>query len=233
VLFRDENYKDGKSSTYRFINDPTAPDYLALTYKDVQGWDSLRKKQPNDIREFGGPMTGYTSDLTAQATQFEWTAPTGSLPRRGVQTLLYSGDPAAPAYELLSDPIPLAPLTLTVNGQPRTVSLAYDGSLYGLPNWTTAFSLFAGTMPMTAELASKIINIPDGTMVTNRLDGTQSYVLKQVNVPLYLEVAGEPDGSLDPSAAEAIDLGNAAPPVVPTGMGDDPLRLPAVPAGGN
>jgi hypothetical protein len=81
----------------------------------------------------------------------------------------------------------------------------------GLPDYSSDIAINNGII--TDDIANKIVNIPDGTVVTDQLNPAQSYVLKPLQVGLYLPAAASPDLTLDITAADALDLND--PSVIP------------------
>ena len=131
------------------------------------------------------------------------------------------------SYHLLDDPIALARLPLTtLGGASRTLSLQFDGWMQGLPQFDT--ELAQNHWTMTDDLADKIINIPAGTVAQDALDSNISYLIKPLQVGVYLKPALVPDATLDLAAANAIDLSD--PTVLPqysdNGVGAEPTGLP-------
>jgi len=72
-------------------------------------------------------------------------------------------------------------------------------------------------------VAAKIINVPDGTVVTDLHDQAQSYVIKPLEIGLYLKPAAVHDASLDIGPADALVLSAVVPAFVDNLMGAEPV----------
>ena len=215
----------GEASTYTFV-----PGTLKLVYATVGTVDAALTPAPSP----GDPVTGPLSSLAAfdaggnsLDTQYNWDYPTQGQ-NWGIQTFLYTEDASQlRSYHLLDDPIALARLPLTtLGGASRTLSLQFDGWMQGLPQFDT--ELAQNHWTMTDDLADKIINIPAGTVAQDALDSNISYLIKPLQVGVYLKPALVPDATLDLAAANAIDLSD--PTVLPqysdNGVGAEPTGLP-------
>ncbi|RMD80564.1 MAG: hypothetical protein D6809_00865, partial [Gammaproteobacteria bacterium] len=121
----------------------------------------------------------------------------------------------------LDDPIQLQPVQLTDGaGNTRTFQLQYDGWLFGLPD--PYEDLDQNGWKMTQAIADKVVNVPDGTLVTGT-DGTQYYI-RPLEVSLFLNEVSAPASPPDVSLGQAVDLST-----VPAF--DDPTqRMGATPA---
>lgn len=167
----------------------------------------------------GTPVTvdqwGIPTNPDIRPVQFNWEyAQEGT--GWGAQQFLLD---ANSNYVLLSDPIMFEPVTLTNNaGQSKTLSLQYDGWMHGLPDLFR--ELMDNGFEMSADISDKIINISEGTLVTDAADATKSYLIKPLEVSQFLNVVSDP-GNLDISAADSIDL-NSVPVFVEHNMGDMP-----------
>jgi hypothetical protein len=124
---------------------------------------------------------------------------------------------------LLDNPIQLVPLTINVNGNEQTLSLQYNGWMNGLPDYSSDLAINNGII--TPDIASKIINIPAGTVIADQNDPTKSYMIKPLQVGLYLPLAATPETNLDITAANALDLNDPAviPAFVDNGMEAEPV----------
>jgi hypothetical protein len=159
--------------------------------------------------------------------QYDWNCPgTGMGATTGVQTFLYTASGSTRTYKLLDNPIQLAPLPMTVNGVARTLSLQFNGWMNGLPDYNSVLAM--NNYTITADIASKIINIPAGTAVTDQNDPSRTYLVKPLQIGMYLPVAAVHDASLSLAAADGLDLGDPAviPVFVPNGLGAEPSNLP-------
>ncbi len=218
----------GNSSTYRFDTTPESPTFLKLLYVTVGTQDANKNPVPtvgSVVTDGQWGLMGYDANGQSTGIQFNW-----DYPRQGetfaTQTYLYTQDGSGHrTYKLLDNPIALQPLTLTVNGLPKTFSLQFDGWMHGLPEFFEELSRNDWTI--TNEVASKIVNIPAGTSVTDALDTSKSYLIKPLEAGLYLKLAATPDASLSIAAAQAINLSD--PAVIPTfvdpGMGNVPTGV--------
>ena len=215
----------GQASTYTFV-----PGTLKLVYATVGTVDAALSPEPSP----GDPVTTSLSSLTAfdaggtsLQTQYNWDYPSQGQ-NWGVQTFLYTENASHQrTYHLLDDPIALARLSLTtLGGASRTLALQFDGWMQGLPQFDN--ELAQNHWTMTDDLAEKIIDIPAGTVAVDALDPSVSYLIKPLQVGVYLKPALVPDAMLDLGAANAINLGD--PSVLPqysdNGVGLEPSGLP-------
>ncbi len=107
----------------------------------------------------------------------------------GAQQYLINADTT---YKLLDDPIQLAsqlfefPDQLDPAGpaKTKTLKLAYDGWLHGMPDLYR--DLEQNGWSMTDQIRGKIINLAAGTEVTDAADSTVKYYLKPLEVSLFL-----------------------------------------------
>jgi len=214
----------GQASTYTFN-----PVTLKLAYATVGKVDQALNPAPSQ----GDPVTTSLSSLTACAgdgtslgTQYNWDYPSQGQ-TWGIQTFLYTLDANQQrSYHLLADPIALAGLPLvTLAGAGRTLSLQFDGWMQGLPQFDTELAQDHWTM--TDDLAEKIINIPAGTVAVDALHPDISYLIKPLQVGVYLKPALVPDATLDLTAANLIDLTDPAvlPQYSDNGVGEEPTGL--------
>ena len=213
ATFLPQNYQSGQSSTYQFVTDPTSSNYLMLVYKTVGSQDSNSSSKPSvgDVVTTGQwGMEAYDANNTDLQLQYDWNYPQGS-GNMGTQTFLYTLSGTTRTYTLLDNSIQLKPLTVTGNNGSRTLSLQYNGWMSGLPDYSSALNISNGII--TADISSKIVNIPAATVVTDENDATQSYVIKPLQIGLYLPTATTPDTTLDITAADALDLTD--PTVIP------------------
>jgi hypothetical protein len=224
VTFKPQNFQSGQSSTYQFITDSSSAKYLKLVYKSVGTQDSNTSPAPSvgDVVTQGQwCLEAFDSNGTDLQQQFEWNYPQGS-GNWGTQTFLYTGSGSSRTYTLLDNPISLSPLSLTVNGVARTLSLQFNGWMSGMPDYSSALAINNGII--TADISRKIINIPAGTAVTDQSDTTKSYVIKPLQIGLYLPAAATPDATLDITAADGLNLSDPAviPAPADNGMGTEP-----------
>lgn len=135
-------------------------------------------------------------------------------------------------YMLLSDPVSLNPIAVTDgSGASKTLSLQFDGWMHGLPDMYNELS--KNDWVMTTDIANKVINIPEDTLVTDS-NGTQYYI-KPLEVSEFLTVVtvaanGKtlPDTGL--TTAIALDLATVGlPTYVEYSMGDTPTNLDGSP----
>jgi len=217
----------GQTSTYTFVQDPASADYLKLVYATVGTLDAAASPAPSP----GSPVTTALSSLEAYdagntdlGIQYNWDYPSNGN-SFGSQTFLYTqGSDLARTYKLLDNPIPLAPLNVTtLGGGARTLSLQFDGWMQGLPQLSD--ELARNDWTMTDEVAAKIINLPAATLVSDGLDASRSYLIKPLQVGVYLKQAAVPDPTLDLTTASAIDLPDPAvlPPYSDNGLGAEPV----------
>lgn len=208
-------------STFTFVTDPASPNFMKLVYQTIG---------QNDKDASGAPMTGVAVGAVVQKGQWGLTAYVNGVktndqfnwdyPREGdmwgsQQYLMDAGN----NYVLLSDPIRFLPVTLINNaGEEKTLSLQYDGWMFGLPD--LFFELSKNGFVMTDDISDKIINIPAGTQVTDAQDSTKSYLIKPLEVSQFLNVVSDP-GTLNITVADSIDL-NSVPVFVEHNMGDMP-----------
>jgi len=166
-------------------------------------------------------LEAYDAQNNDLLLQYDWNYP-GNGNNMGVQTFLYTTVGSTRTYKLLDNAIQLAPLNLTVNGTGRTLSLQYNGWLSGLPDYSSDLAM--DNYLITPDIANKIINIPAGTLVTDQLNPAQSYLLKPLQIGLFLPAAATADASLDITAADALNLGDPTviPAFVDNGMGAEP-----------
>ncbi len=228
ATFRPQNYSvsnPGQTSTYRFDVTPSSPTFLQLVYASVGTQDANLSPAPQVgavVANGQWGLVGYDQAGNSTGVQFNWDYPRQGDNWNG-QTYLYTEDNLGNrTYKLLDDPIQLQNLVLTVNSQPKTFSLQFDGWMHGLPEYFQELS--QNGWIITDEVASKIVNIPEGTAVTSALDPSQHFLVKPLEVGLYLKVAAVPDASLDITAAQGINLSdpNVIPTFVDPGMGNVP-----------
>ncbi len=137
--------------------------------------------------------------------EFNWEYSTGGW---GSQQFLCSPDCSVAAnFQLLDNPIMLSPFDIDTDGDTvndKTLSLQFDGWMHGLPDMY--HELAKNNWQMTADLSSKVINIPAGTAVS---DGTNDYYIKPLEISVFLaEVASGTAiaSGLDITSADDVDL---------------------------
>jgi hypothetical protein len=214
ATFKPQNYdpaNPAQTSTYTFDSDPTSASFLSLKYASVGAMDAQSSPAPT----VGSPVTtslsslmGYDGNGVSQGIQYNWNYPMNGQ-NFGIQTFLYTVANGVRTYKLLDSPIPLAPLVLhTADGTAQTLSIQFDGWMQGIPQFNNQLCMNGYTM--TADIASKIVNIPTATAAVNAVDSTQTYLIKPLQEALYLLVASTPDATLDLTSANAIDLSDTS-----------------------
>lgn len=226
TTFKPQGYTVNQSSTYQFVTDPSSAKYLMLVYKTVGSQDALLSPAPSvgDIVSQGQwGMEAFDANNSDLGLQFDWNHASANGGNMGVQTFLYTGSLTAPTYMLLDNPIQMVPLTINVNGNEQTLSLQYNGWMNGLPDYASVLAINNGII--TPDITSKIINIPAGTVIADQNDPTRSYLIKPLQVGLYLPLAATPETTLDLTAANALDLSDPAviPAFVDNGMEAEPV----------
>lgn len=215
--------RPNETSTFRFETDSANGKFLKLVYLTVGSQDAGGSTPPavGDVVTRGQwGLLGYDQGGQSTGVQFNWEYPQGTQ-NWGSQTYLYTdAQGGGKTWKILDDPIPLRPLLL--NG--RNYSLQYDGWLHGLPEYWE--ELQRNHWNITDDIASKIVNIPEGTSVTHAVTQSQTYLLKPLEIGVYLKLATTPDATLDIAPAQAIDLADTTK--VPAFV--DP-QLGPVPAG--
>jgi hypothetical protein len=217
ATLRPQWYSDGQTSTYRYVTDATDPKFLKLVYATV-GTQDPGKNIDDVVTQGQWGLAAFDGQGNNLPTQFNWDYPQNG-ETGAAQTFLYTDDGlGGRTYKLLDDSIQLQPIVL--NG--RTLSLQFDGWMHGLPDYYNDLALSDWTI--TDAIASKIINLPEGTAAINALDPSTSYLLKPLEISLYLKLAAVPDNTLDITAADALDLNDPAviPVFVDHGMGTTP-----------
>ena len=228
ATFKPQNFDPNnptQTSTYTFVSDPSSAKFLSMIYASVGTQDAMASPAPvpgNPVAVGLNSLMGYDSNGQSLNIQYDWDYPMQGQ-NFGIQTFLYTAVNGVRTYKLLDDPIPLNPLVLhTADGTAKTLSIQFDGWMQGLPQFDNQLSI--NNYTMTDDIASKIINIPAGTLATNALDPTLTYLIKPLQDAVFLKVAATPDATLDIAPATAIDLTDAT--VVPAysdnGMGTEP-----------
>ncbi len=219
---------DPASSSFMMLvyqaDDPSTPGvetgqlYTGDTW-GLQAYDS----SGNVLQADGSFAAPNPMGFDANAVQFNWEYDAQG--GWGSQQFLCKsqGCPTLDDYVILDDPIQLQPIQLA-NGAGKTKSfqLQYDGWLFGLPN--PYEDLDKNGWKMTPEIAAKVVNVPDGTLVTGT-DGTE-YYLRPLEVSVFLnEVSAPAAGKSFPdlSQGQAVDLAS-----VPT-FDDPTARMGSMP----
>ncbi len=217
-------------STYRFVTNPLETDpsgsstYLKLVVKEVgpndkeaatstvvkQGiWGLVAHDQTKDA---------VVKDPTGRPIQFNWEFPYSDADRWPTAQYLKRSDGT---FVFLSDPVRFAPLKLT-DGAGMTVDyhLEYDGWLHGLPDFFREIEF--NNFEINTDISNKVVNIADGTVVTDEASTTTRYVIKPLEVGVFMRVVPDP-GNLGTPLASAgqLDLSSVPPFVKP--------NLPAIP----
>ena len=219
TLFKPQGFVQGQSSTFRFGTNPAqAATYLKLVYQTVGTQDQQASPAPQPgavVAQSQYSLTAWDAQGAPLPTQYNWDYPRNG-ETQGVQTFLYSDAGQGRVYKLLDDPIQLTPFTL----QGHTLSLQFDGWMHGLPDYFNEMA--RNNYTITDAVAAKIINVPDGTVVTDLHDQAQSYVIKPLEIGLYLKPAAVHDASLDIGPADALVLSAVVPAFVDNLMGAEP-----------
>ena len=209
-------------STFQFVTDAASPSFLKLVYLSIGQSDSSSGAMVGDVVKNG--QWGLAAMQGGQATgvQYNWEYPNpndGNNGPGGQQFLVAAGG----AYKLLDDPLRFAPVVLESHaGVAKTLSLQFDGSwVNGLPD--VFQDLRKNGFDLTAEIADKVVVIPDGTQVTDSTDPSKKYLFKPLQINEYLSIVSDP-GNLDLTPATSLDLG-AVPAFKDAGLG----ALPNVP----
>lgn len=200
TIFKQQ-WEDTGNSTFQFITESSSDDFLKLVYATVGNNDSGLDVSVGDVVTQGQwGLLAYVGGENTEV-QFNW-----DYPREGEDwgTLTYLLN-ADGSYKLLDDPIQLKPVILTNNaGVEKTVSMQYDGWMQGLPHLYE--ELRKNDWVMTAEISDKVINIPAGTLVTDAVDDTKSYLIKPLEVSQFLTLLSSAPEGLDISIADGVDL---------------------------
>lgn len=196
-------------STFTFDTDSSGSTFLKLKYLTIGNNDRDVSGNPNTGVSVGGVVTrgiwglmAYVNNA-ATGTQFNW-----DYPREGENwgKITYLKD-SNNNYVLVSDPVRLTPVTIPNGaGDSKTLSLQFDGWMHGLPDMYE--ELRKNDFTMNSTIANKIINIPAGTQVIDAEDSTKSYLIKPLEVSVFLDVVTDTTGLTLPSltAAENVDL---------------------------
>lgn len=202
------------NSTFRFGTDPAQADFLKLVYLTVGTQDP--NAHPGDAVTQGQYSLAACDAQGPLNVQYNWDYPrTGET--QGIQTFLYTESGQGRVYKLLDDPIQLEPIIL----QGHTLSLQFDGWMHGLPDYFNEMA--RNNYTITDAVAAKIINLPDATVLTDQRHPQQTYVVKPLEIGLYLKPAAVPDPALDITAADGLVLEAVVPGFVDNQMGAEPV----------
>ncbi|MCG8382128.1 MAG: hypothetical protein MJA28_07925 [Gammaproteobacteria bacterium] len=207
-------------------DDPNTPDKDETGTRVEDGQWGLQAYDSSDmpLDASGSPVSvdGYGLPVgDATPVQFNWEY---SEEGWGTQQFLCSPDcSAVDNYLILSDPVRFQPLAATNHsGAEKTLSLAFDGWMHGLPD--LYFELHKNDFVMSSEIADKVINLSAGTELVDASDNTVRYYLKPLDVSIFLNVVTQPADGLsfpDITLSESADL-TTVPDYTDTGMGDKP-----------
>jgi hypothetical protein len=209
----------GRPSEYRYGTDKASADFMRLSYLSVGEYAPPEATAGTLVTN---PKSGLLALRDGQPTglQFNWEYPVPGA-SDGVQEFLLDGE----AFLLLDDPLRFAAIPL-VNGagQARHYQLQFDGNwLQGLPDIYREIGE-AGSV-VTQAIADKAVVIPDGTGVTDPIDG-RTYVFKQLQIDEYLYPTGAEPLDLAPASALSLDdLPGYVDPVPPMRQMDPNARL--------
>ncbi|MFQ5542756.1 MAG: hypothetical protein ACE5FY_00215 [Nitrospiria bacterium] len=207
----------GTTSTYQFITDPTHTNYLKLVYLTVGTEDLNLGVLVGDVVTEGlWGLRAFVGGIDS-GDEFNWDYPPDG-ENWGLITYLQTND-ANMDYVLIDDPIRFSSVGLTTRGgSARTLNLQYDGWMHGLPDLFD--DLMRNNFVFDTFLSNKIINIPDGTTLTDASSG-RTYITKQLEVSQFLQpLTGT--STLDITVADALNL-NSVPDFVAHGMGGIPV----------
>jgi hypothetical protein len=220
VEFQDP-WNPEASSTYQFITDPDDDNFLMLVYKTIGDNDKDQNGDPNDGVEVGGIVSnvwGVEAVISGVTTAFNWEYNADG----GWGAVSYLLEDDGETYKLLDDPVRFNSITAS-NGadEEKTLSLQYDGWLFGMPEMYQELEKNSWTMNQT--IADKIINLPAGTELVDAVDATE-YLLKPLEVSQFLMVTAETEGLPDITLGEGVDL-STVPDFTDHGMGDIPTGV--------
>jgi hypothetical protein len=216
------------NSTYEFIIDPNAENYLMLVYRTIGDNDKDQTGEPKDGAEIGGvagSVWGIQATIDGEPVAFNWEYNAEG----GWGSVSFLKDLVG-NYKLLDDPLRFESITARNNaGDEKTIALQYDGWMMGLPDMYQ--ELAKNDWALSNKIAHKIINLPAGTRVTDAQSGT-GYVLKPLEISQFLVETGDTDGLPDIQAGLDVDL-STVPDFVEHGMGDVPKDVVLLYSEGN
>ncbi|MFZ5573204.1 MAG: hypothetical protein ACOZF0_22610 [Thermodesulfobacteriota bacterium] len=212
TVFYDQWNPDA-NSTYRFVTDPTHPDYMMLVYDRIGDNDIDANGVPLAAKgDIAPALWGIEAVIGGESVSFNWEYDASGA--GGVTYLMEGND-----YKLLDDPLRFDDIALTNGaGQARTLSLGYDGWMMGLPDLYE--ELEKSGWVVTRAIRDKIINLPAGTLLTETTTGAV-YVVKPLERSLFLLSVDDP-GGLEMDESWAISLTDI-PIYTEHGMGDMPV----------
>jgi len=232
-----------KVEQQKVANPDNASDFAGLVFRQHNGSDtestfSFDAAQLKLVYKVPGSGSGHVAgdplesnvwdlqasheDGTPVAERYNYEYPQGSSnpgDNYGKQQFLIDGQDQ---YVFLDDPIRLAPIELTGQaGTTKKYALSFDGNwVQGLPSiWE---DLHDANGDMSAAIAAKVANIPDGQVVTDATDSSKTYLFKQLQVTEYLLPLDTTPTDLDLAQASALDLAALAPTPIDPGLGAMP-----------
>lgn len=205
---------DGPNSTLNVGAVVTSGEWGLRAYSDNGTPNDYSDDAP--LMADGSPVTvdewGMPTDPDQRPVEFNWeySEDEGGW---GTQQYLMEGG----SYVLLSDPIQLQPITVANGaGVDKNLSLQFDGWMHGLPDLYHELSKNGWTM--NQNIANKVINIPEATLVTDT-NGVEYYV-KPLEVSVFLNAVADPGaGAPDIDQADAVSLDTGMPTFVEHNMG--------------
>lgn len=207
-------------------DDPNTPDTdeEGTLVTDGQWGLQAFNSSDNPLDGDGNPVTvdGFgipTGDLNP--IQFNWEYSENGW---GTQQFLCSPDCSSVSnYLTLADPVRFQPLTTTNHGgDDKTLSLAFDGWMHGMPD--LYHQLSKNGFVMSADIADKVVNLEAGTELVNASGSSIRYFLKPLDISMFLEVVTTPASGKsfpDIGLADSANL-STVPDYTDNGMGDVP-----------
>lgn len=161
--------EDGQWGLQAFTDNGTPTNFADDQPLDASG-------SPVGVDGFGIP-TG-----TSRPVEFNWEySANGGF---GAQRYLVNTDGS---FKLLDDPIRFAALTVSNKaGDSKSLSLQFDGWMHGLPDMY--YELSKNDHMMTTAIANKVINIAEGTELTEAADPSKRYLIKPLEMSLFLTI---------------------------------------------
>ncbi|MBI3605782.1 MAG: hypothetical protein HY202_07140 [Nitrospirae bacterium] len=206
------------SSNYSFVTDSTDSNrFLYLVYNTIGTNDANKISAITGLAiNAGDIVTESLYGIVANnGTQYNWDYVTANN-SWGTLTYLKNSN----GYKILDDPISLVAFSLTnATGPTLTVAPSYSGWMNGLPD--VYGNLKLNNWNMSADIISKVYNIPDGTQVTDASNTSQHYLVKPLSVSEFLNPISSYSGTLDITQANTVDL-NTVPSLVNPNMGAMP-----------
>ena len=204
-------WNDTGNSTFEFVTSPAGDlKFLKLVYKTKGSLD--QGAIVGAVVEKG--MWGLVATIGGVPVRFNWEYPQGDQHWGTQQFLIRDG-----AYKILDNPIAFKSITLKNNALiDKTLSLQFDGWMHGLPD--LFFELRENGFRMKPDIADKVINIPDGTMLEDATVTGKMYLVKPLVINQFLTEVADPM-TLPLAGAEGIDL-STVPNYVEHNMGATP-----------